>query len=365
MIVYHLESSLNFGGQETRTLRESKAFVERGHQVTIVAPPGSKILDRARSIGLRVRSLEMPNSLWPRAILTLRRWIREDRVQILHAHSSKDAWIAAIAARLSRRRPGVIRTRHITNPIKHRFAYAYLPDRLMVISQPMRDRFIRDHRVAPEKVVLFKPAVDWRRFDQVGSKERCRSELGCRKDDFLVGMVAEFRGEKDHATLVRGFDEVFDEIPHARLVLVGDEGKRGAKVRQLVKDLGLENAVDFLGQRDDVPVILRALDVSVLSSAREPFGAVILEAMGAETPVIATRVEGPVEMIDHGRTGLLFEPGNAHQLAEALFLLYRDRTLARQLASNAAAWVREQHDFAKAMDRLEKIYQELLDELRA
>ena len=234
MVIYYLDSSLNFGGQETKTLSEAAALTARGHSLTIVGRPRSEIVRHAKEMELKCRLLEMPNSLSPVAIWTLWRWIREDQVSILHSHSAKDAWISGLAARLSGNRPTIFRTRHITNPIKHRIAYSWLPDYLVVISGAMRDRFISEHRVAPGKIVLIKPCVDLRRFDSLPDRSTIRRELGFSQEDFLIGMIAEFRGEKDHPTLVRAFRRFLDQVAHAKLLLVGEEGRKGAGIRDLV-----------------------------------------------------------------------------------------------------------------------------------
>ena len=358
MVIYYLDSSLNFGGQETKTLSEAAALTARGHSLTIVGRPGSKIVQHAKEMELKCRLLEMPNSLSPVAIWTLWRWIREDQVSILHSHSAKDAWISGLAARLSGNRPTIFRTRHITNPIKHRIAYSWLPDYLVVISCAMRDGFISEHRVDPGKIILITPSVDFRRFDSLPNRSTIRRELGFSQEDFLIGMIAEFRGEKDHPTLVRAFRRVLDQVAHAKLLLVGEEGRKGARIRDLVDQLGLQNRVEFLGFRKDIPRIMRALDVSILSSTREPFGQVLLEAMAAGTPVIATRVEGPLEVIQHGDTGLLFDPGCDEALAEALLDLQHNKQQANQLAHNALIRVRKEYDFQTSLERLEAIYQE-------
>jgi glycosyltransferase involved in cell wall biosynthesis len=354
MVIYYLESSLNFGGQEVKTVAEAAALVKRGHSVTIVAQADSKILRQAKEVGLRHRSLEMPNSLWPPALWRLKRWIHQDRVDILHAHSGKDAWIAGIAGRMPGRRPAILRTRHITNPIKHRAAYRWLPDYLVVITSAMAERFVNEHGVSRNKVVLLPPAVNVQRFDSLPDRKTIRHELKLPENAFLIGMVAEFRGEKDHPTLIRAFRRVYDQIPVARLLLVGEEGKKGERIRDLVKTEGLTGVVDFLGFRNDVPSLIKALDVFVLTSKREPFGLVLLEAMAAGTPVIATKVEGPLEIVEDGKTGLLFEPGNDAQLAQLLIQLHRNP--APQIVLNASKWVRQNHDFNKSIDRLEEIY---------
>jgi glycosyltransferase involved in cell wall biosynthesis len=358
MVIYYLDSSLNFGGQETKTLSEAAALTARGHSVTIIGRPGSKIVQHAKEMALQFRLLEMRNSLSPMAIWTLWRWIREDQVDILHSHSAKDAWISGLAARLSGNRPTIYRTRHITNPIKHRIAYSWLPDYLVLISCAMRDDFISKHKVDPGKIVLIRPSVDLRRFDSLPSRSAIRRELGFSQEDFLIGMIAEFRGEKDHPTLVRAFRRVLDQVVQAKLLLAGEEGKKGAVIRDLVNQLGLQNRVEFLGFRNDVAGIMRALDVSVLSSTREPFGQVLLEAMAAGTPVIATRVEGPLEVIQHGETGMLFDPGCDEALAKALLDLHHNQQKANQLAHNAHIRVRQEYDFQRSIERLEAIYQE-------
>jgi glycosyltransferase involved in cell wall biosynthesis len=171
-------------------------------------------------------------------------------------------------------------------------------------------------------------------------------------------MIAEFRGEKDHPTLVRAFRRFLDQVADAKLLLTGEEGKKGAAIRDLVKQLGLQESVEFLGFRKDVPRIMRALDVSVLSSTREPFGQVLLEAMAAGTPVIATSIEGPLEVIQHGDTGLLFEPGCDEALTKILLDVYHNKQQAVQLAHNALRRVRQEYDFQKSIERLEAIYQE-------
>jgi glycosyltransferase involved in cell wall biosynthesis len=358
MVIYYLDSSLNFGGQETKTLAEAAALTARGHSVTIVGRAASKIVRHAREMKLTCRSLEMPNSLSPAAIWTLWRWIKEDQVGILHSHSAKDSWISGLAARLSGNRPTIFRTRHITNPIKHRIAYSWLPDYLVVISSAMREGFISKHRVDPRKILLIKPSVDFRRFDSLPSRSVIRRELGFSQEDYLIGMIAEFRGEKDHPTLIRAFRRVLDQVAQAKLLLAGEEGKKGARIRDLVDQLGLQNRVEFLGFRKDVPQIMRALDVSVLSSTREPFGQVLLEAMAAGTPVVGSSVEGPLEIIRHGQTGLLFEAGSDEALSKALLELHRNKQQAIVLAHNALIQVRREYDFQTSIERLEAIYQE-------
>ena len=196
----------------------------------------------------------------------------------------------------------------------------------------MRNSFTFEHGVDPAKIVLITPCVDLRRFDCLPSRSTIRGELGFSQEEFLIGMVAEFRGEKDHPTLVRAFRRVSGSSGSREIITGGEEGRKGAKIRDLVIQLKLQNSVQFLGFRKDVPRIMRALDVLVLSSTREPFGQVLLEAMAAGTPVIATRVEGPLEVIQHGDTGLLFEPGCDEALAKVLLGVYDNKKRAVQLA---------------------------------
>jgi glycosyltransferase involved in cell wall biosynthesis len=147
----------------------------------------------------------------------------------------------------------------------------------------------------------------------------------------FVGRLVEI---KDVPTLLRAVARLHARVPGLRLALAGDGPARGP-LQALVGELSLQGVVQFLGQRADTAELMAAADVVVLPSLREGLSNVILEAMMAARPVVASRAGGNTELITHGHNGLLFEIGDDAALADALQLLANDSALRIQLGQNA------------------------------
>lgn len=141
--------------------------------------------------------------------------------------------------------------------------------------------------------------------------------------------VANFREQKDHRTLVEAFARVVDVLPGTRLKLLGD-GPLLGETKALVECKGLSDVVDFRGRVNDIWAELATSDVSVLTSLYEPLGIAILESMAASLPVVATRVGGVPEVVDHGVTGILVPPQDTDAFARALLEVIQDPELRQR-----------------------------------
>lgn len=172
-------------------------------------------------------------------------------------------------------------------------------------------------------------AIDLRRFDptRIG-RDEARQRLGLDRSASLLGMVAQITPWKGQEEAIRALSLLRRRRP-AQLLLVGEAKFRGGQarydtyayrssLRRTVQDLGLDGAVHFLGERRDIPEILRALDLLLVPSWEEPFGNVALEAMAMETPVVASDVGGLVEIVRSGKDGLLLPPKQPEQWAAAI-----------------------------------------------
>lgn len=158
----------------------------------------------------------------------------------------------------------------------------------------------------------------------------------------LLGLVGQITPWKGHDTAVRALAEVRRDHPRARLAVIGevkfvdpatrfDNHRFMSELRGLVVSLGLDDAVVFAGQRDDVPGVVRALDALLVPSWDEPFGRVVVEGMAMGTPVIATEVGGPADTITHGRDGLLAPPRDPPAWAGAIRRVLEDPARAEQM----------------------------------
>lgn len=214
---------------------------------------------------------------------------------------------------------------------------------------------------------------------------RVRRELGIAPERPVVGDVAYFypplpdgpftprhligRGVKGHDVLLRAVPRVLERVPDALFVLVGEGwGPGGAEyasqLKQLASDLGVADAVRFVGARTDVPDTLMAFDVSVQCSLNENLGGSV-ESLIMGRPFIASDVGGLPDAVKHEQTGLLVPPDDPAALADAIVRLLTDRRLARQLAANGRRYALERFTLDRAVGELDALYRQELDRVAA
>jgi glycosyltransferase involved in cell wall biosynthesis len=167
--------------------------------------------------------------------------------------------------------------------------------------------------------------------------------------------VANLRPEKSHETLITAANLLAVAFPDLEFQIVGD-GPRRAELEALVRSRRLEDRVRFLGHREDVGQLLGQADIFALPSRSEAFPNGAIEAMAAGLPVVAGAVGGLLDLIDHGRTGLLIEPGNADALAGALRWLLTNPAKASQLGEQARADVQQRYSFERMVKAFEDLY---------
>jgi glycosyltransferase involved in cell wall biosynthesis len=198
---------------------------------------------------------------------------------------------------------------------------------------PSHGRFLIEHERFPaEKVAVVPNGVDTDRYTPLANGRAIRRELGIGQSSPVVGIVAALRPEKNHELFLRMAHLVAREVPESRYVVIGD-GPCCKSLEQQCRTLGLERQVMFLGSRNDVPGLLAAMDVFVLTSHIEANPVSILEAMSAGRPVVATSVGSIREAVTDGKTGYLAPPGDATALAERVLKLLHDPILRRSMGT--------------------------------
>jgi glycosyltransferase involved in cell wall biosynthesis len=170
-----------------------------------------------------------------------------------------------------------------------------------------------------------------------------------------VLFVGRLVDHKDLPTLLRATARLLAEGCRVRVVLAGD-GPLRDPVAQLIGSLSIADSVTLLGQRDDVPDLIACADVVVLCSVREGLSNVILEGMMGGKPVVASRAGGNVELVEHERSGLLFDIGDDAELAKALQRLARDPGLRTRLGAGAKARAHNEFSIPSMVKAYEKTY---------
>ena len=362
--ILHTEAAAGWGGQEIRVLQETRLLLERGHRVSLVCQADSPLEERARPISnsrfqLIPISMKSALSLW--VFLALYRYVSKNNLDVIHTHSSIDSWLGGLVGKLSG--IPVIRTRHVSLPVNDFFPnhllYSYIPQRILTSGNMISDIVKQIRCVDSNKVVSIPAGVDLRKFDSRISGEKIREELKVDLNQILIGKIGVIRGWKGHNYFLEAIPLILKKIPYAKFVIVGD-GPGFKEIKSKVKLAGIDNKVDLLGHREDVPEIMAALDVQVLASfAGEGTPQVIPQAFAMKTPVVATKIASIPDLLGQGERGVLIEPENALSLAEGVLKVIRNSEIASHLVENARSFCLKELTVDKMMDSTIAIYEEV------
>ncbi|MCL4475068.1 MAG: glycosyltransferase family 4 protein [Nitrospirae bacterium] len=337
--VLHTESSKGWGGQENRILKESLGLRKLGARVIILCQPDSVLEKKALSEGIELRTCRMRKHYDLPAIACILRVIKQEAVDVISTHSGRDSFLAGIAGRISKRKPVIVRTRHIAMAITSRITYSLLPHRVVTTSEYLRQYLIQEG-ISADKVVTILTGIELSRFDPDTTPGNLRQELDLMSDAPLIGTVAILRRPKGHHILLDAIPLVLKKFPGAVFAFVGD-GPQRKNISDKIERLGLSGSVLMLGMRWDIPNVLKSIDLFVLPTQKEAHGGVFVEAMAMERPVIGTDVGGVSEVIKNGINGFLVEPNNPQALAEAILAMLEDRERARLMGMEGRKMVEQ------------------------
>jgi glycosyltransferase involved in cell wall biosynthesis len=303
--------------------------------------PYGSLLEEA---GVPVRYLQRRGHFDSRRILALRRALREWRSEVVYGFLLDGSAYAAVAAALCGNRPLVTSNRQMhfqRKGLRQRLdAWALNRGRAVVVNSKRVMEFTRlRHRVPVERMVVLYNGVDTDRFAE-GNRAAVRAELGLEYQAILVGTAGSLTEKKDHALLLETARALRERFPEVRYAIAGDGPLRVA-LSEACREAGLDGTIHLLGTRGDVPDLLAALDVFVLSSRQEGFPNVVLEAMAAGKAILTTDAGGVREMLLQGDSGVIVPPGDPAAFAEALAVLLADPPRRRALGNAARKRVRQ------------------------
>lgn len=303
-------------------------------------------------------SLRMHPVQTPRALLEIvhaanqvARLTRRLNVDIVHANSIRASLVVGLASRMSRR-PAVGHLRDRLPPGAASKASLRLIGATcshIVANSRYTLEALGEAGVGTRASVVYNP-VDLGLFRPPHEEERAvvRAGLGLASDAFALGVVGQITPWKGQDMGLRALAKLAERYPDLRLLVVGeakflsestrfDNAAYLKQLHELARDERLVGRVDFLGERSDVPQIMGALDALLVPSHGEPFGRVVVEAMAAGTPVIASAAAGPAEIIEHGVTGLLVDEDDVDAWASAIELLVTNGGARQQVVRNGRA----------------------------
>lgn len=342
---------LRVGGSEV-FLRELVLALRKRHRVRVIGLTGDGPTgDELRRAAVAVDVLGFRKRKAHSVFLDIVEILNEERTEVLHCERLIAGVLGVPAGRITGVRRTFVRRGNLpwwpSRPVRilDRWTMA-LATGVITPTRAVRDGYIAAHGLAASRFHLLPHGLA--RPPTFPTRSERKRAMG------IVGCVANFNWRKDHTTLFEAFAAVTQHFPDARLKLVGS-GPDEQKLRAATRELGVDAVTDFLGHRDDVPVVLHDFDCLVLPSKTEGFGRVLIEAMAAGVPVIATAVGGIPEVVTHARTGLLVPPSDPAALSSALLHLLRDRRARQELATSAFEHVGEHFDFQTVVRAYENI----------
>ncbi len=367
--VLHLIGQLGLGGSERQLLRllenlDRDSFAHR--LIVFNASLYGELHQRFEQLGIPVTPVPAQCRRVPARLLFLVRSCRRFAPDVIHSWTAHDNPYAGLAGRLAgvRARFGSLRTTLRSTlmadlPRIYRWLVLYGVAQLVVNSETAA-RELHQRGVPARRVKLLRNCVPL----TAPAEPASLSELGIEPEHRVVGLIGNLRAVKDHLFFVDVMARVLPELPDLRVLLVGQplptEPDYPRRIEERIERHGLDDRFVLTGFRADVPALLARMDVCCLTSKSEGMPNVLLEAMAAARPVVATRVGGVPEIVGDGDNGFLIDPGDAAGFAAAVSRLLADPESARRMGRRGRQLAQERHSCAGAARRLAGFYLQAL-----
>ena len=354
LTVFHLDDGKELRGGQRQVMYLVKELDRLGHNNTVVCRRGSPLHKAALRKNYKTLTLPYYFEWDPVSALLLRRVLKSLPVgsptPVLHSHTSHTAAVSWLAsAGLDCVRVAHRRVDFIPGSFTARFKYARAHS-VIAISEAVKDILLKAD-IPEEKVAVVNSTIDlndtpWKSGEYAAYRQAARAELAAELsipgDAFWAGSLIALVTHKDPENMLRAAALVLNEAPQVYFLLAG-EGPLAQKVEHLARMLKIQDRFRLIGYRSDPYKVLAALDMFVLSSSEEGMGSVLVEAMNAALPIVATTAGGITDVIENGANGLTVPPRNPGELAKAQLRLINDRTLRETLAAEAH---RRREDFS-------------------
>jgi glycosyltransferase involved in cell wall biosynthesis len=318
--------------------------------------------DELERLGVPVQVCSMSSRHSPVGLRQLADLMRRQRIDIVHSHMYRANTSATIAAWMAGVPVVVTHIHNVGTWETHRQRWmdrllARWRDAIVCVSEKVREDVLRTLRLPPPKVRVIYNGVDVARFSDRSQREPTRAALGLAPGEVAIIYVGRLVDQKNPMALAGIAEAVAGPRPGVKLIVAGD-GPRRAGLEEHIRQRGLADRVLFLGRRDDVPALLQAADLAVLPSFKEGFSLVVLEALAAGLPLVATAVGGTPEAIEHGHSGVIVPPGDDAALVEAVARLV-DNTDQRARMAGEAVRRAQRFNLKRTVADLEELYLKL------
>jgi len=360
------------GGGPDKTILNSPRFLEPlGYRMLCAYmhppdDPGFEVL-RQKAEKYQAPLISIPDrGAWDWRVVTESLAIcKRENVRVWHGHDYKTNALGLLLKRFWSMRlvttvHGWVQHTHRT-PLYYRIDQLCLPryERVICVSDDLLETCLAAG-VPAKNCVLLENGIDSVEYTRQRTIAEAKTALGLSTSGFVIGAVGRLSGEKGFDVLIRSAHALVSRGLDVQLVIVG-EGSERANLEQLARELTMSDRVRLPGWQADVRPYFEAMDVFALSSLREGLPNVLLEAMALEVPVVSTRVNGVPRLVQDGRNGFLVNAADLEGLTTALTGLLKNEGLRQLFRTAGRRTVETRYSFATRMQRLKRLYDELLE----
>jgi len=359
--VLHFIGSLEMGGTENMLLLYLKNTKSKNLEHSVCTLYSGGALEKEfQSAGIKVYCLGIKGKFsLPIAIARFKKLVEELHPNIIHSYLLQENLVARLVGKLTNTK--VICGKRDTDRHKSRWKVA-----LDLSTMGMAELHVSNSReganeltaygLPHQKIKYIPNGKDLKKFDLPIGKIEAKKRIGCSENEILLGCIArlyEFKGQK---YLIQALPSVLGKYPKAKIVLVGG-GSMEESLQELAKSLGVEEKVLFLGERKDIPELLKAFDLFVFPSLREGMPGALMEAMASGLPVIATNIDGNNELIVDGENGVLVSPERPQQISAKIILLLENKEMAERLGEKAKETIEKKFSIDNMVTQIDSLYE--------
>ncbi len=353
-------------GPESKALELCSKLNRQKFETIMVYGKRGRLIKEFENIGVRVEKFVTISKFNLYEALYLYHMIKANKIDILQTHGLRFDFFGGIAAMLANV-PHII-TRHvaisqhlISNFRKKIYIFfdniaIKFATKVVTVSKAVENDLIVNQGIDRSKIVTILNGVDLKRlFKGNSARTAMREEFGVDDKKQIVGMIAQLSYWKGIPYFLRAIPLILRKCPNTRFLIVGD-GLDREKLEIMARTQGISPYVIFTGFRRDIPEIISAIDISVLSSLREGLPLALLESMAMSKPVVATDVGGVSEIVQDDKTGFLIPPRDSDALSDAIIKLLKDKEKANKFGKAGRKYVEENFSLNQMVKKYENLY---------
>jgi glycosyltransferase involved in cell wall biosynthesis len=366
MLVTH---DLAVGGLQQVVVNLCKFIDKQRFEVSVLCLRDlGEFVQEVEKEGVRVLAIsQKKNGTDYLSFLKVAQVFNQEKIEVIHTHNTQPLIDGTIASFLSLNVKTIVHTDHGRSfPDKKRYMLAewiasHFVYKIVGVSDATSENLINYEKIPKNKILTLHNGIDTSRYDVSVDKNVKLNALGIDRIGPIIGVIARLSKEKGIDYLLEAMPIILKRFNDCMLVVIGDGNLKDFLI-QKTNSLGINKHVLFTGTRLDIPEILKCLDLYVLPSVSEGLPMVLLEAMAAHCPIVATAVGGVPTIIHHNVTGSIVKPGDSGKLANEIIRVLSDEDLRHYYVKNSDNVIRNKFNVMSMVKNYEKLYlRQLLD----